>query len=139
LYSRQIMTRRNMNLVVVPSCTCTAPVFVFSALNNSHYFPLYNMTHNLINSLHRDLLYGTAISCLRQMANGLFILAYRINAQRMCYSNLHLSPAIPGTPWHGSWCFHSQTLKLEIQINQLLRKGKRERRLQEAEDFLKSR
>jgi hypothetical protein len=68
--------------VVVPSRTCTPPVFVFSALNNSHYFPLYSMTHNLTNSLRGDLLYGTAISCLFQMAHGLFILAHHSNAQR---------------------------------------------------------
>jgi hypothetical protein len=118
-------------LVVVSSCTCTPPVFVFSALNNSHYFPLYSMTHNLINNRHGDLLYSTAISCLRQMANGLFILAYHSNAQWMCYSNLSvslslsLSLAMLGIPWHGSWCLHSQTLQLEIQINQVLWKGRR--------------
>jgi len=109
------------------SCTCTPPVFVFSALNNSHYFPLYSMAHNLINSLQGDLLYGTAITCLRQMAHGLFISAYHINAQRVCYSNLYLSPTIPGIRWHGSWCLRSHTLQLQIQINQMLRNGKPER------------
>lgn len=107
--------------------TCTPPVFVFSALNNSHYFPLYSMTRNLVNSLHRDLLSGTAITCLCQKAHGLFISVYHIRARRVCYSNLYPSPAIPGIPWHGSWCFHSQILQLEIQNNQLLRNGKRER------------
>jgi len=56
------------------------------------------MIHNLINSLQGDLLYGTAITCLRQMAHVLFISAYHINAQRVCYSNLYLSAAIPGIP-----------------------------------------
>ena len=92
--------------------TCTPPVFVFSALNNSHYFLLYSMTHNLVNSLHGDLPSGTAITCLRQIAYGLFISTYHINAQSVCYSNLYISPAIPGIPRHGSWCLHSQNLQL---------------------------
>jgi hypothetical protein len=47
-----------------------------------------------------------------------------------------LSPAIPAIPWHGSCCLHSQTLQHEIQTNQLLRKGKRERPAQRSRVLL---